>query len=151
MKRIALLLFIFTLFAGSLSAQTHENEDKRSPIAIKAYPFRGMDLDKNTHYEKFGPINPAGVHMGVEFPSLQQRPWQQYLGNPTVGIGLSWLDFGKPQDPEMAKLGMGFAVYPYILLDAIDTDHFQMRFKVAGGLAAVTEHWYTQEDTDPDR
>ena len=70
MKRIALLLFIFTLFAGSLSAQTHENEDKKSPIAIKAYPFRGMYLDKNTHYEKFGPINPAGVHMGVEFPSF---------------------------------------------------------------------------------
>lgn len=150
MKRITLLLFLVTLFAGSLSAQTNENEDKKFPIAIKAYPFRGMYLDKNTHYEKFGPINPAGVHMGVEFPSLQQRPWQQYLGNPTVGIGLSWLDFGKPQDPEMAKLGMGFAVYPYILLDAIDTDHFQMRFKVAGGLGAVTEHWYTQDDTDPD-
>ena len=45
---------------------------------------------------------------------------------------------------------MGIAVYPYILLDAIDTDHFQMRFKVAGGLGAVTEHWYTQDDTDPD-
>ena len=60
------------------------------------------------------------------------------------------MDFGKPQDPDMAKLGMGFAVYPYILLDAIDTDHFQMRFKVAGGLGAVTEHWYTQDDTDPD-
>ena len=150
MKRTTLFILLAIIFAGSLSAQTSNGEDKKFPIAIKAYPFRGMYLDRNTHYEKFGPINPAGVHMGIEFPSMQQRPWQQYLGNSTVGVGISWLDFGQPLEASMAKLGMGLAVYPYILLDAIDTEHFQMQFQVAGGLAAVTEHWYTQEDTDPE-
>lgn len=153
MKRIATILFFTLIFAGSLFAnnvQTKESDDNRFPFSIKAYPFRGMYLDKNSHYTKFGPIFPAGVHMGLEFPSLQQRPWQQYLGNPTVGIGLSWLDFGKSYEPGAAKLGMGIAVYPYILLDAIDTEHFQMRFKVAGGAGFVSEHWYTQEDQDPD-
>lgn len=153
MKRIATILFFTLIFAGSLFAnnvQTKESDDNRFPFSIKAYPFRGMYLDKNSHYTKFGPIFPAGVHMGLEFPSLQQRPWQQYLGNPTVGIGLSWLDFGKSYEPGAAKLGMGIAVYPYILLDAIDSEHFQMRFKVAGGAGFVSEHWYTQEDQDPD-
>ena len=153
MKRIATILFFTLIFAGSLFAnnvQTKESDDNRFPFSIKAYPFRGMYLDKNSHYTKFGPIFPAGVHMGLEFPSLQQRPWQQYLGNPTVGIGLSWLDFGKSYEPGAAKLGMGIAVYPYILLDAIDSEHFQMRFKVAGGAGFVSEHWYTQEDLDPD-
>lgn len=153
MKRFSLIALAILLFSNTVLAQdnpTEKTDDKGIPFSIKAYPFRGMYLDKNSHYQKFGPINPAGVHMGIEFPSLQQRPWQQYLGNPTVGLGISWLDFGEPQDPTMAKLGMGVAVYPYILLDAIDTDHFQMRFKVAGGLGFVTEHWYTQNDTDPD-
>ncbi|MBQ8482980.1 MAG: acyloxyacyl hydrolase [Bacteroidales bacterium] len=152
-RKVLFIVLMAVLSANTILAQNTETENiqsKKIPFSIKAYPFRGMYLDKNTHYEKFGPIFPAGVHMGLEFPSLQQRPWQQYLGNPTVGLGLSWLDFGNPQDPGMAKLGMGVAVYPYILIDAIDTDYFQMRFKVAGGLAAVTEHWYTQEDTDPD-
>lgn len=153
MKRLTLLLFLMTLVASPIYAQTNDNknENKRFPVAIKAYPFRGMYLDNNTHYEKFGPINPAGVHLGIEFPSLQQRPWQQYLGNPTVGLGISWIDFGDPVDQgqDMAKLGMCVAVYPYILLDAIDTKHFQMRFKVAGGLGIVTQHWYNQADTDP--
>ena len=62
----------------------------------------------------------------------------------TVGVGLTWLDLGH----EM--LGHSFSLYPYILFNAISTDYFQMRLKVAGGLAAVTEHWYTQEDQDPD-
>ena len=148
MKRILLsVVLILMSFSNIVAAQdtpVKEAADGKAPFSIKAYPFRGMYLDRNTHFEKFGPIFPAGVHMGVEFPSLQQRPWQQYLGNPTVGLGVSWIDLGHDM------LGMGFAVYPYILLDAIDTKYFQMRFKVAGGLAAVTEHWYTQDDTDPD-
>ena len=121
-RRICLLLLVAVLSAVSLFAENDSpvrTESEKVPFAIKAYPFRGMYLDKNTHFNKFQPFNPAGVHMGVEFPSMQQRPWQQYLGNPTVGVGLSWLDFGH----EM--VGMGFAVYPYILLDAIDTKHFR--------------------------
>jgi hypothetical protein len=47
-------------------------------------------------------------------------------------------------------LGHSVAVYPYILFDAIHTDYFQMRFSLAGGIAGVTEHWYTQEDQNPE-
>lgn len=153
MKRIALFVLTTLIFAGSVMAQTADvkkTEDDKTPFSIKAYPFRGMYLDKNTHYEKFGGISPAGVHMGIELPSQQQRPWQQYLGNPTVGFGLSWIDFGDSPYPEAAEVGMGFALYPYILLHAIDTEHFQMRFRVAGGMGLVTEHWYTQADQNPD-
>lgn len=137
MKRVAMLVMAVLLLATPSMAQ-------KFPFSVKAYPFRGMYLDKNYHFQKFGPIHPAGMNFGFELPSQQQRPWQQYLGNPTLGVGLSWIDFGH----EM--LGHSVAVYPYLLLDAIDTRCFQMRFKVAGGLAGVSEHWYTQEDTDPD-
>lgn len=147
MKRILTVLLTSLLSVTSVLAQnpTAEKTDTtKFPFSIKAYPFRGAYLDKNTHFEKFGVIYPAGVNMGFELPSTQQRPWQQYLGNPTLGVGLSWLSLGH----EM--LGHSVAVYPYLLFDAIDTDYFQMRFKVAGGLAVVTEHWYTQADQDPD-
>lgn len=147
MKRILVVFLILLSSIGSALAQNEVAEKAdtiKFPFSIKAYPFRGMYLDKNTHFEKFGAISPAGVHMGIEFPSQQQLPWQQYLGNPTVGVGVSWLDFGHDM------LGMGIALYPYILLDAIDTPYFQMRFKVAGGAAIVTEHWYTQKDQNPD-
>jgi hypothetical protein len=153
MKRIFISILAVLVSSAALLAQDSSNQNSESnkfPFAIKAYPFRGMYLDKNTHFEKFGAIYPAGVHMGLEFPSTTQRPWQQYLGNPTVGLGVSWIDFGNPTNPDVAKVGMGVAVYPYILLDAIDTEHFQMRFKIAGGAGFVTEHWYTQEDQNPD-
>ena len=146
MRRFLLLVLAAVMCADIAYAQEIENDNKETdkfPFSIKAYPFRGTYLDSGTHWEKFGGAHPAGVNLGFELPSQQQKPWQQYLNNATVGIGLSWLDFGH----EM--LGHSIAVYPYILLNAIDTDHFQMRFKVAGGLGAVTEHWYTQKDQNP--
>lgn len=147
MKRIFLfvltvLLSVNSIIASEVSPEKESNG--KTPFSIKAYPFRGMYLDKGAHWDKFAPAGPAGVHMGFELPSRNLRPWQQYLSDPTVGIGVSWLDFGHDM------LGMGVAIYPYILLDAIDTKYFQMRFKVAGGAGFVSEHWYTQKDQDPD-
>lgn len=147
MKRIFASFLTILLFVSSASAQTPHGEKSDStkfPFSIKALAFRGSYLDSNTHFDKFQPFHPAGVHLGLELPSLQQRPWQEYLGNPTIGVGLSWLDFGHDM------VGMSIAAYPYILLDAVNTDVMNVKLKFAGGLAYVTEHWYTQEDTDPD-
>ena len=147
MKRIFVLMLAVFASVTSILAQdapVENTEGGKAPFSIKAYPFRGTYLDKGVHFDKFGGAYPAGVNIGFEFPSQQQRPWQQYLNNATAGIGVSWIDFGHKM------LGHSVAVYPYILLNAIDTDYFQMRFKVAGGLGFVTEHWYTQEDQDPD-
>lgn len=147
MKRIFMFVLALAVSVSSVLAQDvpAENSDNgKFPFAIKAYPFRGAYLDSGTHWDKFGGAYPAGVHLGFELPSQQQRPWQQYLNNATFGVGLSWLDLGHKM------LGHSIAAYPYVLLNAIDADYLQMRVKVAGGLAYVTEHWYTQEDQNPD-
>ena len=109
MKRFFMLVLVAMVSASSMFAQSETTEAAASnkfPFSVKAYAFRGAYLDKNTHFTKFGPIHPAGVHLGFELPSTQQRPWQQYLNNPTFGVGLSTLDFGHDM------LGMSVAVYP---------------------------------------
>lgn len=130
MRRFLSLLLMAVTFSSVAFAQDY---------SIKSYAVRGAYLDKNHHFTKFNGIYPTGVTLALEFPSGQQKPWQSYLNNPTVGVGLSGYDFGND------ILGNCIAVYPYILLDAIDTEYFQMRFKIAGGLGYVTETWYTQE------
>lgn len=145
MRRLLSFILLAFVLAGPVSAQdTAADNGGKNRFSIKSYAFRGTYLDSGTHFEKFGAAAPAGVNLGLEFPSQQQYPWQQYLNNATVGIGLSWMDMGHKM------LGHSVALYPYILFNAIDTDFFQMRFKVAGGIAGVTEHWYTQEDQDPE-
>lgn len=146
MRRFSLLLLGSVFFASLVSAQdfrtyTTTGNDR---FSIKVQPFLGSYLDKNTHFTKHGLDNLSGMNLGVEFPSAQQRPWQQYLNNPTVGLGLSFIDF------EHDMIGKSIAMYPYIMLNAVRLKHFEMKVKLASGLGVVSEHWYTQEDQNPD-
>ena len=144
MKRILSLLLTAVLCCTFASAQTLKTGNDR--FAIKVQPFFGSYLDKNNHhFEKLGLVNLNGMNLGIEFPSEQQRPWQQYLNNSTLGIGLSVIDW------QSEYLGKAVAMYPYLLIPAVRTEQFQFNFKVAGGLGVVNETWYTQEEHDPDR
>lgn len=145
MRRFSLLLFVTVFCSFIASAQESSVKNAFSgKYAIKVQPFTGSYLDQNSHFDKFRPFAPKGINLGLEFPSSQQLPWQQYLNNPTVGLGMSLIDFGH----EM--VGESVAMYPYILIPAIRNSYFDLSFKVAAGLGVVTEHWYTQEDQDPD-
>ena len=91
MRRLSLLFVLTALFAVSASAQNRESElTGNDKFSIKVQPFFGSYLDKNNHhFEKLGLERLSGMNLGIEFPSDQQRPWQQYLNNSTLGIGLS--------------------------------------------------------------
>lgn len=142
MKRFLSFLLTAVLFTTLASAQTLKTGNDR--FAIKVQPFFGTYLDKNMgHFEKLGLENLSGMNLGIEFPSEQQRPWQQYLNNSTLGIGLSVIDWNSQY------LGKAIAMYPYLLIPAVRTEQFQFNFKVAGGLGYVNETWYTQEVHDP--
>ena len=143
MHRISLIFVLIAMFATSVSAQTPELEtSEKTKFSIKVQPFQGSYLDQNSHFEKFRPFAPSGANLGIQFPSEQQRPWQQYLNNPTFGMGVSLIDFGH----EM--VGHSVSVYPYLLIPAVRLKHFEMEFKVASGLGLVSKHWYTF-DVDP--
>ena len=145
MRRIYLFLLMTVLAATLVSAQDNQKSSFMggNQFAIKVEPFHGLYTNHSSHFEKFRPFSPKGINFGLELPSSQQRPWQQYLGNPTWGIGLSVIDFGH------ARMGEAIAMYPYLLIPAVRSKFLDINFKVAGGLGFVTEHWYTG-DVDPD-
>ena len=143
MRRIFSLLAV-VLFTTLSSAQDNQTGVfGGNKFAIKVEPFQGSYTSHSYHFEKFRPFSPSGINLGLELPSSQQRPWQQYLGNPTWGVGLSVIDFGH------AMMGEAVSMYPYLLIPAMRSKYLDVNFKVAAGLGVVTEHWYTG-DVDPD-
>lgn len=145
MKQFLLSLIVVLSSLIQLSAQTvYQKDISNQRFSIKAQPFVGFYVDKSSNIEAINPHAPMGVNIALEFPSMQQRPWQQYLNNPTAGIGMTYMDFGADM------MGMTVAVYPYLMLNVIRAKHFEMKVRLASGLAVVSEHWYTQDDTDPD-
>lgn len=139
MKRILSILLTMVLFTTLASAQDIQKKGlmTSNKFAIKVQPFHGSYTNHSYHFEKFRPFSPKGVNLGLELPSSQQRPWQQYLGNPTWGVGLSVIDWGH------AVAGEAVSMYPYLLVPAVRSKYFGLNIKFAAGLGVVTEHWYT--------
>jgi hypothetical protein len=95
----------------------------------------GTYLDPSGNIKDIDPNAPTGLNLGIEFPSSRQRPWQQYLDDPTVGLGMSYYNLGND------VMGEGIAMYPYILINMVRTRHFQISVKLAAGLTAVNGHY----------
>ena len=102
----------------------------------------GLYLDPSSNIEEIDPNAPAGLNFGIEFPSSRQRPWQQYLNDPTVGLGVTYLNLGND------VMGEGLALYPYIMLNALRTDFLHVKIKLASGLVAINGHYKVTVNED---
>ena len=137
MKRtILLFLGVVMLGLNPVNAQkNHLPKTGNDRFSIKIQPFMGGYLDPSGNIVDIDPNAPTGLNIGVEFPSSRQRPWQQYLNDPTVGLGMTYMNLGND------VMGEGVAIYPYIMLPAVRLKHFQMHIKLASGLIAVNGHY----------
>ena len=145
MKRFFLFFVVAILGITLASAKKNPNEQLGNDrFSIKALYMMGFYIDKHDNMTADMPSAPVGINLGVEFPSSQQRPWQQYLQNPTVGLGMTYMNLGSE------RYGHVVALYPYIMLNCVRVKNFEMKVKLASGLGMVNEHWYTQEDQDVD-
>lgn len=125
----------------SLSAENSSTQKSGNDrFSIKAQAYMGGYVSASSNIRDIDPSAPTGLNIGIEFPSSRQRPWQQYLNDPTVGLGVSYLDFGD------GIMGKGIAMYPYIMLNGFRSEHFHLKVKLAAGLAAVNETYYTTAD-----
>lgn len=124
--------------AHDLSAQESRTETAGNDrFSIKAQTFMGFYAMPSSNLKDIDPSAPTGLNFGLEFPSARRRPWQQYLNDPTVGLGMSYIDFGDD------IMGKAIAMYPYIMLNGFRSEHFHLKVKLAAGLAAVNETYYT--------
>ena len=140
MKKTIFFLFVSVLAVSGISAQNYSTGNDR--FSLKVQPFVGGYLSPNGNLEAINPSAPAGVNFGFEFPSNQQRPWQQYLNNSTLGVGLTYIDLG---DKVMGKT---VSVYPYIMINCLRLKHFELGIKLASGLAYCSETYWTNTQTD---
>ena len=137
MRHFSFLLVLAFVFASSASAQDRYVKSGNDRFSIKAQTYIGYYAMPSGNMEDIDPSAPNGLNFGIEFPSSQQRPWQQYLNNPTVGLGLSYIDFGD------AIMGKGIAMYPYIMLNAYRHEYFHLKVKLGAGLAGLNEIYKT--------
>lgn len=144
MKR-SLIVSIFVVILQTISGQTNKN------ISYN-FQFQYGEILKHTkHLENLvkGPV--TGVDLGIEWQTLGEKTWHQYLNFPQIGIGSSFLDLSNPD-----TLGYAITLYPYIKIPVIRTSYLNIYVKAGTGVSYLTKTfrdaavWRTDGSADLD-
>ena len=133
MKKI---VSIFCLLLASISLFAENATNEKTEIAVKANARGGQIIYSHESVRVIAPGPSWGGEIDVEFPSTRRYPWQQYFGDPTIGVGLVFMNLGAE------ALGNCVAVYPYFLLHMIDRPHFQFNWKAGVGLSFFHKYYW---------
>lgn len=140
-NRLVTLLLGVLLCVGVASAQTKDfTQSGNGRFSIKVQPFMGGYVMPSSNLTEINPNGPTGINFGLEFPSSRQRPWQEYLNDPTVGLGISYIDLGDK------VMGTAISMYPYIMINGFRSAHFNLKVKLGSGLAVLNQHYYKTLD-----
>ena len=77
-----------------------------------------------------------GGEIAIEFQTMGEKAWHQFLNFPEIGAGLVFMDFGNPQ-----MLGQGIALYPYMNVPLIRTDFFRLNLKPGAGVGFLNKRY----------
>ena len=106
MKKI--LFIICLIFTTTLLFATSK-KDEKIEITVKTNARGGGLVPSHETVKILKPGPSWGGEIDVEFPSTRKYPWQQYFGDPTIGVGLVYMNLGAE------LLGNCVAIYPYFL------------------------------------
>ena len=129
MKKVILFCF-FCLVVSEMSAQTWKN------YKFKAEYMYGSILKHNKHLENLVQGPSLGGEIAVEFQTMGEQAWHQYLNFPEIGAGLVFMDFSNPK-----MLGQGVALYPYMNIPLIRTDYFKLNMKPGTGVSFLNKRY----------
>lgn len=91
------------------------------------------------HNDRVGDLvlNPVrGGEIAIEFQTMGERAWHQFLNFPEIGAGLVFMDFGNP-----TMLGQGIALYPYMNIALLRTNFFTLNMKPGAGVSFLNKRY----------
>lgn len=127
MKKFFLILIFYVICFASQS-QTKNN------FAIKAEYMYGTILKHTTHLQNLVQGPTKGAELAVEWQTMGEQNWHQYIGFPKIGVGLVSLDLGNP-----TMLGNLYAVYPYLNFKVFHYQRFILNIKGGAGASYLTK------------
>ncbi len=125
------LFFIITIIVSFFTLEIYAQP---KDFIFKIQPIGGIILPLTENVTLINPNPTLGGEFAIEFPSWNEYPWQQYLNNPTLGVGFVGLNLGNNK-----VLGQSFALYPYLLIDIVKTPIFELNWKAGAGLSFFTK------------
>ena len=130
MKNIIITVILLWMSIGLCQAQTLQN------YAVKTDFIYGNILKHTKHLDNLVENPVAGAELAVEWQTMGEKPWHQYFGFPTIGVGLVGLDLGNPE-----MLGQLLAVYPYLNIKLLDLKFLKINIQGGAGASFLNKRY----------
>jgi len=127
MKKTSFVFLSFFIISTSFGQKTQNYE-------FKAEYIYGTILKHTKHLENLvkGPV--TGGELAIEWQTTGNKPWNQYLNFPKVGIGVVYMNLSNPD-----TLGNLFALYPYINIPLIKSKFINLYLKPGAGISYLNK------------
>lgn len=122
------LIFLFVSYTTLVLAQTKNN------YSIKGEYVYGTILKHTDHLQSVVKDPVKGAELAIEWQTMGEKDWHQYIWYPKVGVGFVGLDLGNPM-----MLGNLFAVYPYLNFKLVRIGNFTASIKGGAGVSFLTK------------
>lgn len=121
--------------------------------SVESHVPAGMGLAANTmvgkiikHSSKFTapvPAMSAAVDINVVWQTWGRKEWQQPLGYPLVGVGLTLTNYNSPN-----IFGKSGGIYPFVQIPLIRAGRWEWTYRFGVGLGYVTKRYSLAPDYD---
>lgn len=133
MKRVlkkTFISFTFLVFALGINAQTLQN------YSIKAEFLYGTILEHNVHLKDLVKGPSVGGALSLEWQTMGEKNWHNYLNFPVIGVSATFMDMGNPE-----MLGNVIALYPYLQVPIFRTKYISLNMRPGAGVAFATKYY----------
>ena len=133
---------IFLAFLMLISFQSFSQTN--SSYSIKADLLYGNILGFTAELNAMIDKPVMGGELAIEWQTMGEKNWHQYLNFPSFGISTVFLDLGNPK-----MLGNAFAIYPYLDISLWRTNYLKLYAKGGMGASYLTKTYYnTNQKSD---
>lgn len=129
MKKVRIFILLL-IFPSLILAQTSQN------LSYKMEFMGGKILKHTKHLEQLVKDPVFGAEFDVEWQTMGEKPWHQYFGFPSVGVGLVGMDLGNSE-----MLGQLVAVYPYMNIKLFHSDFLRINLKGGAGMSFLNKRF----------
>lgn len=138
-RRHVVLFFLFVIRAFAVCGQGEDSlrkGDRWKGVGIEANFLAGRIIKHSSKFTAPVPTMSYALDATIAWQSWGRRPWQQQLGYPLYGLGLTLTNYCSPQ-----IFGYCAGAYPYVQVPLVRMGKFEWTFRFGVGLAYVTEHY----------
>ncbi|MCD6010442.1 MAG: deacylase [Flavipsychrobacter sp.] len=142
--RSKILLFVCCLFTHACFAgDTVTLLRPWSGFGVEVNPFVGKVFKHNAKFHVPIPDLTTGVDVNLQVHTWGKKPWQQRRNYPTVGLGITYTNYGID-----SIYGQCIGIYPNIVLTLLKAKDFEWTLRIGDGIGYVTRRYDRKKPGD---